>query len=132
MSTNNFWDSSAIYLTNCPHSGRLAPGEGYAQSSNVSLPIGTNGLFYFLVRCDIYNQVFEAAFEDNNTMATANPTIIALTPPPDLVATITQCPAVALASHTLTVGYNVANLGWSVTPNSRLGGRTVHFQQRHL
>lgn len=119
LSTNNFLDSSARLLATIPHGGGLAPGAGYTvAATNITLPIGIQGNYYFLVSADYYNQVYEGAFELNNTKAAPETTAIQLTPPPDLVAEIQQAPTNALASHTLAVRYTVANDGFTATPNA--------------
>jgi subtilase family serine protease len=121
LSTNNFLDTSATSLGLFRHSGGLAPGSGYTASNSVVLPVGISGDYYFLVQGDSYNQVYEGAFEDNNTVIATFPTVIALTPPPDLEMTILQSPSHALAQHLLSVTYAVANHGSTVTPNSWWG-----------
>jgi subtilase family serine protease len=118
ISTNVTLDSSATYLGDIVHNGGLTPQAGYQTTSSLTLPVGISGDWYFIVSADIFNEVYEAAFEDNNDKIAAYVTHIALTPPPDLVTTITQSPTNVLASHVLSVTYMVFNNGTTITPNS--------------
>ena len=118
ISTNVTLDSSATYLGDIVHNGGLTPQAGYTTTSSLTLPVGISGDWYFIVSADIFNEVYEAAFEDNNNTTAAYVTHIALTPPPDLVTTITQSPTNVLSSHLLSVTYTVFNNGTTITPNS--------------
>ena len=118
ISTNSILDSSAVYLGDIVHNGGLTPSAGYLATSSLTLPVGISGDWYFIVAADIFNQVYEAAFEDNNDRTAAYVTHIALTPPPDLVTTIIQAPTNALSGHVLSVTYTVYNNGTTITPNS--------------
>ena len=118
LSTNNFLDASAISLGRFEHRSGLDPNAGYRGSNSVALPVGISGNWYFIVQCDVYNQVFEGAFEDNNSSAATYSTRVVLTPPPDLVATLLQSPSNALSGHYLGITYAVGNYGSTITPNS--------------
>ncbi|HEX7653047.1 MAG TPA: CARDB domain-containing protein, partial [Verrucomicrobiae bacterium] len=119
LSTNIMLDSSATYLADLPHNGGLIAGQGYQVTNNaIQLPVGISGDWYFIVSADIANEVYEAAFEDNNARTAAFPTHIALTPPPDLVAGILQAPTNVWSGHYLNLTYTVANLGTTITPNA--------------
>ena len=117
-STNDVFDTSATLLGTTPHVGGLTPGQGYATNTTVNLPVGRYGQFYFYAVADLFNNVFEGAFEDNNTTIAAYPTTVNLTPPPDLVPGFTSVPSTALASHGLTVSYSVTNIGLTAPPNT--------------
>jgi subtilase family serine protease len=99
--------------------GNLAPGQSYYQPARafVQLPVGVSGDFYFLVETDTYNQVYEAAFDANNTGASVL-TPVHLTPPPDLVVDNVSAPADAVAGHPLTITYRETNAGATAPPNS--------------
>ncbi|HWD21184.1 MAG TPA: CARDB domain-containing protein [Verrucomicrobiae bacterium] len=118
ISTNNFLDFHAVSLGDFLHNGGLDPTMGYSATNNVTLPIGISGNWYVIVQCDIFNSVFEGAFEDNDFTIASHATVVELTPPPDLQAQIVAAPTNALSSHTLSVTYSVANNGSTVTPNS--------------
>ncbi|MUG93294.1 hypothetical protein F7734_12990 [Scytonema sp. UIC 10036] len=89
----------------------------YTTSLDVTLPIGVSGNFYFIVRTDAGNQVLEFAGDANNIVAQPTPTIVNLTPPPDLEVELVDVPTQALASHALTIDYRVTNYGSTATPN---------------
>ncbi|MDB9426220.1 CARDB domain-containing protein, partial [Microcystis aeruginosa CS-564/01] len=93
-------------------------GASYTVSKEVELPVGISGNYYFLVRTDAGNYVFEQAFKENNTGSTANPVNIRLTPPPDLEIDFVDAPASATASRPLTFNYRVTNYGSTRTPNN--------------
>jgi RHS repeat-associated protein len=98
--------------------GILNPGAGYGVTWAVTLPIGVSGDFYFLVKTDAYNQVYEQALESNNIGYNPTPTTVNLTPPPDLEVELVNAPTAALASHSLTINYRVTNFGATATPYS--------------
>jgi hypothetical protein len=118
ISTNVVFDATAVMLGDVPHNGGLDPGQGYSKTATLTLPVALTGTCYVYVTCDINNQVYEGAFEGNNTTMATYPTLVALTPPPDLVGTILNSPTNALASHNFSVTYSVANEGSTVTPNT--------------
>lgn len=116
LSTDTVLDGSDVLLGQRSHTGTLNPGESYSATQNVTLPIGVSGNFYFLVRTDSRNSVYEQAFESNNTGYRSTPTTVNLTPPPDLEVELVA-PATASASHPLTLTYRVTNFGATATPN---------------
>lgn len=118
LSTNTVYDFNAYYLGSFPHVGALVPDQGYTTNTSVTLPVGISGNWYFIIFTDSKNQVYEGAFEDNNFTTASTPTLVALTPPPDLQTVILSSPTTALASHSLSVTYAVTNNGSTATPNS--------------
>ena len=118
MSTDTTLDAGDTFLGQLYHSGSLNPDESYTGTSTVTLPTGVSGDFFILVKTDLYNHVYERAFEDNNTGLDAAATHVNLTPPPDLEVEEVTVPTTALASHPLTISYSVANLGATATPNA--------------
>jgi subtilase family serine protease len=119
LSASATLDGSAKYLGDLVHNGGLPAGAGYEVTTNsITLPVGVSGDWYFIVSADIYNNVYEAAFEDNNAGTAAYATHISLTPPPDLETTILQAPTNLAAAHSLVVTYSVFNNGTTITPNS--------------
>ncbi len=117
LSQDDILDGSDTYLGQRYHSGALAPEANYNAVLGVTLPIGVAGDFYYIVQTDRFNQVFEHAYEDNNTTASALGNI-QLTPPPDLQVTSLAAPATAVAGHATTLTYEVLNAGATETPNS--------------
>jgi RHS repeat-associated protein len=117
MSADEALDGSDRLLVQVYHAGVLKPGESYAASRVVTLPMSVSGDFFFLARTDGLNHVYEHAFEGNNVGHDATPTHVNLTPPPDLEVEEVTAPATALAGHPLTIAYRVTNFGATVTPN---------------
>jgi subtilase family serine protease len=118
MSASQSLDSSAVLLGTFTHTGALAVGASYAQQQSVTLPVGVSGHFYFLVKTNADGTVFENGATANDVLSATTITNVNLTPPPDLAATSITAPATALASHTLTIAYQVTNQGAGATPNT--------------
>lgn len=119
MSANGTLDRSAYFLGRSHHTGALNPNDTYTTSLSVTLPVDVSGDFFFLVKTDSLDNVYEGPFKDNNVGQHTPATSVLLTPPPDLDVTGTvQAPVTALASHPLTITYGVSNLGSTATPNS--------------
>ncbi|MCM0593810.1 MAG: CARDB domain-containing protein [Gloeotrichia echinulata DEX184] len=118
MSADDVLDGVDRSLGKFYRSGTLNAGTGYNVSQTVTLPIGFSGDFFFFVRTDAGNQVYENVFESNNTGYDTTATKINLTPPPDLEVEFVDAPATASASRPLTINYRVTNFGATATPNS--------------
>ncbi len=117
LSSQATLDASATLLGTFTHQGVLATLSSYTDSETVDLPVGVSGSFYFLVKTDLYGQVFEDGATANNVGATTTTETVNLTPPPDLEVTAISPPATALAGHALSFTYTVTNAGAGATPN---------------
>ncbi len=118
MSSDTSIGSGDTYLGEVWHIGALDSGESYSVNRSFNLPVGVVGEFYFIVRTDFHNHVYEHASESNNDGYDATPTTILLTPPPDLEVTEIIIPGEVLAGHGITVTYRVENFGATETPNT--------------
>ena len=118
MSDDTVLDGGDSFLGSLRHSGDLETDQSYNASTTVTLPIGVSGDFFFLVRTDAFNRVYEDVFDGNNVGFDPVITTVHLTPPPDLEVELVDATAQALGSHSLTIVYRVANNGATVTPNS--------------
>ncbi len=118
MSTDGSLDASAVILGTIAHTGSLAAGASYTASATVDLPIGVGGSATFYVVTDYLDQVYEGSVHANDVGSTATPTTVNITPPPDLQASVTSVPTLALADHTLNLTYQVTNVGATATPNT--------------
>src|SRR5690606_4348499 len=107
MSADNTLDGSDRLLTTTNHSGALEPGQSYAASANVTLPIGVSGNFFFIVQTDVFNEVFEHVFDSNNVGFVDPATTVNLTPPPDLEIDFVDAPASGLAGQPITINFGV-------------------------
>ncbi|WP_198648553.1 CARDB domain-containing protein, partial [Cyanothece sp. BG0011] len=117
MSEDETLDASDRILGTFYHSGALNAGDSYTGSATVNLPIGVDGDFFFFVQSDIYNQVYEHIFDNNNSNLDTTPTSILLTPPPDLEFETLVIPNNARSGSNLTINYRVTNYGATETPN---------------
>ncbi|MCL1475465.1 CARDB domain-containing protein [Argonema antarcticum] len=117
MSVDEVLDNSDRFLDRRFQSGTINPGESYNATYTVTPPVDVSGDFFFFVRTDGGNQVYENAFEGNNTGYDTTATRINLTPPPDLEVEEVDAPASASASRSLTINYKVKNFGATATPN---------------
>jgi RHS repeat-associated protein len=115
MSPDATLDSKAVALGTFTHDGALEPAGSYTDSEQLNLPVGVSGSFYFIVQTDMNGQVFENGALSNNIEATPSPITVNLTPPPDLITSITSAPLAALAGHNLTFTYQVSNTGAGAT-----------------
>ena len=111
MSSDSVLDGSDLLLGEQNRNGVLAVGESYTATREVTLPIGVSGDFFFIVETDAGLQVFEQAFDGNNTGFDAAPTTINLTPPPDLEVEFIDAPSEATASRPFSIDYRVTNFG---------------------
>lgn len=115
LSTDPTLGANDVLLGSFARQGILAPGASYSQTVNVRLPVGISGNYYFIVRTDANNQVYEDAFEANNTTADTSATEVLLAPPADLRVNTLNIPATATAGRGLLVQYSVINDGASRT-----------------
>jgi RHS repeat-associated protein len=118
MSADEVLDGSDRNLGTFYRSGTLNNDENYTTSQTVTLPIGVSGDYFFFVRTDAGNQVYENAFDGNNTGYKAIATRINLTPPPDLEFDFVDAPSQATSSRPLNFAYQITNYGATSTPNN--------------
>ena len=107
--------SNAMILGTFSRTGVLAPGEGYTRTQDVTLPHAIFGEHYLFVVTDIFNQVFEYIYDDNNTSDPAGPLNIILSPPPDLEVTMVTVPPTAVSGSSLNMSWRVTNMGGGPT-----------------
>jgi hypothetical protein len=69
LSVDPIWTPDDLFLGDFEHAGNLGPGSSYAASGSVTLPGVLPGDYYFIVRSDVRNEVFEALLEPNNARA---------------------------------------------------------------
>ena len=142
VSEDNVLDAGDTLLADVQHSGSLNPGAGYDSGAAGVLPVDISGDYFFIVQTDAFDQVFEHAFEANNTGHEATPTDVRLTPPPDLEVDMVDAPILATSSRALVVDYHVTNFGATSTVSSywtdslylsedqQFGENDIHLQNR--
>lgn len=91
------------------HDSVLAPDSSYTGTAVIQLPPAIYGTGYLFMVTDHDNQVYEHAWEFNNSRR--NAIEITLTPPPDLVVTELHIPASAQSGQEITVSWTVQNQG---------------------
>ncbi|HRY31771.1 MAG TPA: CARDB domain-containing protein [Bacteroidales bacterium] len=109
--------SGMVNLGTYQRSGDLAPDSLYEMTRTVYIPNYIYGRYYLIITTDIYNQVYEHALENNNTLTSDSITVF-LTPPPDLVTTSVIAPNSASVRQTLIIQYTVQNQGANVAIRS--------------
>ncbi|MBO3704008.1 MAG: hypothetical protein J5W83_15990, partial [Candidatus Accumulibacter sp.] len=105
------------YLGYVEHSGGLAAGGSYAANLVVSAPQQMHGPWYVFVISDParawgggeFGRLREFGGERNNALAAAQPLLIEIPPPADLVVTQVVVPASASVGDTLRIDFSVAN-----------------------
>jgi RHS repeat-associated protein len=118
LSDDETLDAGDRNLGSFYRSGTLNSNDSYTASQTINLPIGISGDYFFFVRTDAGNQVYENVFEGNNEGRKATSTRINLTPPPDLEIDDINAPSQATSGRPLTFSYQVTNYGATATPNT--------------
>ena len=111
LSTDATIDDADLFLGQFQHDGSLTVGASYTTTATVVAPNGIPGTYRFLMRIDSVGQVFEGAFEGNNTGSTLSPTQIRITPAPDLAVQSVQGPTEAVSGAQVGVTWTVSNEG---------------------
>ena len=117
LSPDPTYNSFDPLLKSVSNLSSLNPNQSYSHSAQVTLPQGTNGLYYIIIKTDHYANVKETV-ENNNTTASASQINVALSPPPDLLVTNMTTPAITFSGETINMTYTVKNLGDGITTNS--------------
>jgi len=110
--------ASALVLGTITHNGQLEAGKNYTNTIPVTLPHGVFGKYFIHVLTDQEDQIFEHAYNNNNSGRSAAIAVILL-PPSDLVPTVTSIPATASNRDKIKVEWTVKNQGGSATNAGR-------------
>ena len=79
VSTDAIWDIHDTLVGRVTHNGPLGPGASYTATLDSVLPVLKPGTYHFIVRTDLYNEVYEGTDEGNNK--TASPGVFTVTVP---------------------------------------------------
>jgi hypothetical protein len=115
FSTDSILDNSDVYLgfqssTVSNPGGLLNPDSSYSASKSFTIPNFIQGNYYIIVYADANNNLYEHAFDENNTNVSAAINVI-LTPPPDLVVSSVTAPDSASNRQVVNIKWSVANQG---------------------
>lgn len=105
---------TALILATITHSGQLEAGKFYSNNIPVTLPHGIFGKYFIHVKTDEDDQIFEHAYNNNNSEK-SNAISVTLLPPSDLVPSVTSIPASASNRDNIKVTWTVKNQGGSAT-----------------
>ena len=111
LSSDQTLDGGDIFLNEFEHRGVLNADGSYTQTQSVGLPVDITGEYYFIVKADGRETVYEQAFESNNTGFDPTPTKIVLTPPSDIEVKSVNIPNTVAAGHNLTIGTEISVIG---------------------
>ena len=101
--------ADSYYLGEAQNASFLNPGQAYQNSLGVTIPSGIEGTFYFIVRADDDDQVFETNRSGN--ILVSGPVNIQLTPPPDLQVVSVIPPPNAFSGQPVFIQWAVTNFG---------------------
>ncbi|MCA9198980.1 MAG: hypothetical protein KDA87_15640, partial [Planctomycetales bacterium] len=87
LSLDGIWDINDRLLGRVSHTGTLLPGNDYSSVLRANVPALTPGNYRYIVRTDIFNEVFEDQGDANNATVSQ-----------DIVAIVTSSPSVGPAS----------------------------------
>lgn len=110
LSRDDLLDGSDAYMGQVANASYLNPTESYTNSLIVTLPRGIQGEYYFIVKTDYHNHVYEHNDEDDN-VGIEEPTQVTLTPPPDLQVADVSAAETVFSNEIVTVSWTVENRG---------------------
>ena len=117
-SIDTFNQSSAILLGKEKFNGSLPIGGSYTKSSNFIIPENIQGNYYFYIKTDNDNHVFEHTQKDNNIKIADNPTVVLR---PDYAPVNIVIPSVDSTGNPIPINWSIQNLG----PGSHVSGKPI-------
>ena len=125
MSTKQEFDGSAIQLGTYADTISMMVGDTIVRSAKFATDERNIDTFFFFVRTDLNNKVYESLFEYNNLSdVSSHSTVLLPAPPPDLVIENLYLSKDTLSpNEEFRLGYEIRNIGYvSAKPNG--GGET--------
>lgn len=116
LSRDRIFDPSDVRLGWVYHTGGLAGGANYETESNFTIPLGLSGPLYVFVVTDRQNRVFEDGRVANNTLYQADPVLVTLPLPSDLMVSQITVAASSAPGDLLRVDFTVTNVGVNTAP----------------
>ena len=117
LSRDPYLDTNADrYLGTYDHSGGLAAGANYSISDSLRLPRDLIGPYYLFVVTDPYSSagrsaVYEGVHEQNNAAPSAQPVLLELPPPSDLLWTRSPARRRGRWASSIQISWTVQNQG---------------------
>lgn len=111
ISPNNTYDEMARPLDKVRHQGGLAAGGEYQVPFNVTIPAGYSGEYYFFVKTNVYNDVYEHALSENNMQVSEKTIRVIASPTSDIKALSLEVPATAGGGAPLNIKGKGQNSG---------------------
>lgn len=103
-------------LGNYVHNDTLPSLSSTGAQMSVRLPARlSEGKYYFFVKTDLYDQIFEAIHENDNLSKWAGPVYVVN---PDLKPLSVQAPAAAVSERNIAVSWTVGNIGKGILTNT--------------
>ncbi|MDP2220720.1 MAG: CARDB domain-containing protein, partial [Hydrogenophaga sp.] len=118
LSKDRFLDTSKdFYVGYTSHAGGLDAGGSYSRTLDVTVPRHLEGPYYVFVLTDpsfrggggAFGQVREFGFDQNNHLAAAQPVLVEIPPPADLIVTTTSIPARAEVGDDIEITNTIIN-----------------------
>lgn len=101
--------SSARPLARWDHTGGLSAGDSYTATVEVEVPAQVDGDYFWVIKTDTRNRVFEYQAEENNIFIL--PVSTGALPTTDLIVTDIHIPAQTVAGEPFTVTWEIENIG---------------------
>jgi RHS repeat-associated protein len=114
LSLDGTVDTGDILVGTAANLSYLNPGESYTNTLNVDLPERIAASYYFLVRSDSTNAVYEYNRENDN-ISISNPVEVKPVLPVDLQVTKVVAPTQTFSGQTISLNWQVSNLGQNKT-----------------
>lgn len=111
LSVDSTLDDTDVLLGSTQNPSYLAPGESYHTSLVVTLPRGISGNYRFLVKTDVFNNVYEYASGETDNLRASTPVPVSLTPPPNFVVASAVAPGTTFSGQPVTINWSVSNTG---------------------
>ncbi|NUM31917.1 MAG: right-handed parallel beta-helix repeat-containing protein [Bacteroidetes bacterium] len=120
LSTDSILSSGDIKLKTIPTNKSLKKDSSYSISSTITIPNGTEGKYYLIVKTDVGKVITDV--DTNNNKKTvckgngfAKLFVIELTPPPDLRFISWNVPSTAISGQKMKIKWKVENNGTGAT-----------------
>ena len=105
---SNYDLSNAFLIKSVQHQGDLGVDSTYIVNTSVTIPAGISGPYYFYIKTDANNNVFEYTNDDNNVTRQTNPSTVIT---PDLIITNVETPLYENNNLPINISWTVKNNG---------------------